>query len=49
MKGTGRIYKRGNIWWVDYSYRGKRYRGSSESDLKKVAQALLRKRMPELG
>lgn len=32
MKGTGRIYKRGTIWWVDYSYWGKCYRESSESD-----------------
>jgi len=49
MKGTGRIYERGDTWWVDYSFRGKRYRESSGSDLKKDAQALLRKRMAEMG
>ena len=49
MKGTGRIYKRGNTWWVDYSFRGKRYRESTGSDLKKDAQKLLRKRMAEMG
>ncbi|MFH1763309.1 MAG: hypothetical protein ABIF09_03865 [Gemmatimonadota bacterium] len=49
MKGTGRIYRRGNSWWVDYSFRGKRYRESTGSDLKKDAQKLLRKRMAEMG
>ncbi|MCJ7629161.1 MAG: site-specific integrase [Longimicrobiales bacterium] len=49
MNGTGRVYKRGNSWWVDYSFRGKRYRESTGSDLKKNAQKLLRKRMAEMG
>lgn len=32
--GTGRVYKRANSkkWWIDYSFRGKRYRESSESE-----------------
>lgn len=46
--GTGRVYKRGNIWWIDYSYHGERYRESSKSTLKKDARALLRKRMREI-
>ncbi len=49
MKGTGRLYKRGETWWVDYSFRGKRYRESTGSDLKRNAQKLLRKRMAEMG
>lgn len=47
--GTGRVYKRGNVWWIDYSFRGKRYRESSKSQKKKVATKLLRKRMAEMG
>lgn len=47
--GTGRIYRRGNVWWIDYSFRGERYRESSGSTKKKVAKAKLRKRMAEMG
>ncbi|MDA0328838.1 MAG: site-specific integrase [Gemmatimonadetes bacterium] len=36
-------------WWIDYSFRGKRYRESSESEKKKDATDLLRKRMAEVG
>ena len=49
MKGTGRIYQRGSVWWVDYSFRGKRYRESVESEKKGDATKLLRKRMAEMG
>ena len=45
--GTGRIYQRGNTWWLDYSHRGKRYRESSGSTKKKDAVDLLKKRMGE--
>jgi len=47
--GTGRIYKRGNIWWIDFSLRGQRHRESSEIRKKKDATALLRRRMKEMG
>lgn len=46
--GTGRVYQRGAVWWIDYSFRGKRYReaaGAKRSD----ATALLRRRMAEMG
>jgi hypothetical protein len=29
--GRGRIFQRGETWWIDYSFRGKRYRESSEN------------------
>lgn len=45
--GTGRIYQRGNVYWIDYSFRGKRYRESSESTKRGDATALLKKRMGE--
>jgi integrase len=47
--GTGRIFQRGEQWWLDYSFRGKRYRESSESTKRSDATALLRKRMAEMG
>lgn len=47
--GTGRVYQRGNVWWIDYGFRGDRHRESSGSTKKKDAVALLRKRMAEMG
>lgn len=46
---TGRIFKRGDVWWIDYSHRGKRYRESSESTKQNDARTLLKKRMAEMG
>ena len=47
--GTGRVYQRGGVWWVDYSFRGERKRESSESKVKADATRLLRKRLEEMG
>jgi integrase len=47
--GTGRIYKRGETWWIDYGFRGNRHRESSRSTRKADAVALLRRRMEEMG
>lgn len=47
--GTGRIYLRGDTWWIDYSFRGKRYRESSESTQRKAATDLLKRRLVEQG
>ena len=47
MSGTGRIFKRDQIYWIDFSYRGRRYRESSGSIRKSDAQALLRRRLGE--
>lgn len=49
MRGIGRIYKRGNVWWVYYHYRGKAYRESSHSQSESIASALLKKRLGEIG
>lgn len=46
--GTGRIYKRGAQWWVDYSHRGKRHREAAGSR-KKDATDLLKARLGEMG
>lgn len=49
MRGTGRIYRRGGAWWIDYSFRGRRCRESSGSTRKSDAVKLLRRRMEEMG
>jgi len=43
-RGTGEIFRRGNIWWISYHVAGKRFRESSKSDLRKKAVKLLRLR-----
>jgi integrase len=45
----GRVFKRGRIWWIDYSHRGKRHMESSGSYRKSDAVALLAKRLGEIG
>jgi integrase len=47
--GTGRIYQRGNVWWIQYGHRGRDIRESSKSTAKGKATALLRKRLGEIG
>ena len=47
--GTGRIYKRGKLWWIQYGFRGDTYRESSNSTTKTAARDLLKKRMGEMG
>jgi hypothetical protein len=42
-------YKRGNIWWVRYSVRGKEFRESTGSDLKSDALKMLKLRFQEVG
>jgi len=49
MRGIGRIYRRGNVWWVYYHHRGKAYRESSNSESESIARSLLRKRLGEIG
>ena len=46
---NGRIYKRGGTYWLDYGWRGDRHRESSGSSRKGDANALLRKRLAEMG
>ena len=45
----GTIYKRGNLYWIQYCRSGKVYRKSSESDKRMVAKALLAKREGEIA
>lgn len=52
MKGMGRIFKRGEMWWVAYSHRGHEYRESTKATGSKgetLAGKLLKKRLGEIG
>jgi integrase len=45
----GRVYKRGETWWVQYYGQGQLYRESTKSSLKSVATSRLRLREGEVG
>lgn len=49
MRGLGRVYKRGEIYWIAYSHRGKEYRESSNSTREVDAKQFLKKRLGEIG
>jgi integrase len=49
MRGDGRIYQRGTIWWVQYAHRGTCVRESSKSTDRRVAQRLLQERRRTAG
>jgi hypothetical protein len=49
MRGMGRIFKRGSVYWIAYSYRNKEYRESSQSESESQARKLLKKRIGEAG
>jgi integrase len=49
LKGFGYLYRRGTIWWIRYSVRGRDFRESSHSERERVAQKLLKARWQELG
>ena len=44
-----RLYKRKDVWWIDYHAHGQRYRESSGSKRKKDAKAMLEQRLREKG
>ncbi len=48
-RGFGMVFQRGSTWWIQYHWRGKRYRETSGSTLRMDAVRFLRKRMAEMG
>ena len=48
-RGLGRIYRRGEVWWIQYHHRGKLYRESSGSEKRARAGDLLKRRLAEMG
>lgn len=52
MRGIGRIFQRGPVWWIAYSHRGREYRestGATGTKGEALAGKLLRKRLGEIG
>lgn len=48
MRGEGRIFKRGTVWWIAYNRGGQEFRESSESEKPSAAKKLLRERQGEI-
>ena len=49
MRGMGRIFKRGSVYWIAFYHRGKEYRESSGSESESAAKQLLKQRIGEAG
>ena len=49
MRGMGRIFKRGEIYWIAYCHRGQEPQESSGSTKEADARRLLKKRLGEIG
>ena len=49
MRGDGRVFRRGQIWWIAYYRDGREYRESSKSRERKEAVRLLRRRIGEIA
>jgi integrase len=47
--GTGGVYHRGRVYWIRYSFRGRKIRESSGSAKKADAVKLLRRRLAEMA
>ena len=43
------LYKRGSVWWLRFTYQGKQYRQSTETEDKKLAQRILDKIKGEIA
>ncbi len=48
-RGLGTLFQRGSTWWIQYHWRGQRYRETSGSTNEQDAVRLLRKRLGEMG
>ena len=49
MKGNGRVFQRGRVWWIAYYDNGRECRESSGSGERKEAVKMLRQRLGELA
>jgi hypothetical protein len=49
MRGMGRVYLRGNVWWVQYYFNGRKHRESTGPPNLPDAMRLLRSRLEEIG
>jgi integrase len=49
MRGMGRIFKRGSVYWIAYNHRNQEFRESSQSENESAARKLLKKRIGEVA
>ena len=49
MRGNGRVFRRGKVWWIAYYHNGREHRESSKSRERKDAVRLLRQRLGEVA
>lgn len=48
-RGLGRVFQRGDRWWIQYSWRGHQHRESAGSTNRAKAVSLLKHRLAEMG
>jgi integrase len=48
MKGVGRVFQRGSVWWIAFYHRGREIRQSAHSHSEAQARKLLKKRLGEV-
>ncbi len=49
IRGFGYCYRRGRVWWVRYSHRGRDHRESAHSERETDAWRLLKGRWKQIG
>ena len=49
MNGNGRVFKRGQLWWIAFDDGGREHRESSRSRERKDAVKMLRQRLGEVA
>ena len=48
MRGFGRVFKRGSIYWIAYNHRGREHRESAKTENESAARKFLKKRIGEV-
>jgi len=49
LRGFGRKYRRGCVWWIEYWHRNRQHRESTRSGREVDADRLLKKRLKQIG
>jgi integrase len=49
MRGNGRVFQRGGVWWIAYYHRGREIRESAQTPSEQKARTLLRERLRTAG
>ena len=49
LRGMGRVFQRGKVWWIAYCHNGKEVRESTRSEKDSAATKFLKKRLGEIA